>query len=177
METSSAVTTYGWGDREKDEHNFSPVPPSRADGTGQSHTGFFLKSHLIYFVSPVHFFSNQTKWNCHLTVCAFSVRCASDVEHQARYTVASWLKSREGHSDLKCMKPLASWDTFRHAPLKVKYSGKPYFLFQLSPTDFPRHKSSPWPTAAVAEREMKQNCVNVHDAEEIKWKVLTCVGS
>lgn len=87
---------------------------------------------------------------------------------RVRPDVASWLKSAEGHSNLKCMRPHTSQETFRHAPLKIKHSGKPYFLFLLNPTDISPAASSPWCTAAVAEREIKQNCVQVHRWWKIK---------
>lgn len=52
--------------------------------------------------------------------------------------------------------------TFKHASLKVKYFGKPYFPLQLSPEGDADIKA-PWDQQEQkAEREIKQNGINVH---------------
>lgn len=51
---------------------------------------------------------------------------------------------------------------FSLVQLKAKYCGNHIsHSFELNKT-LCRHKSSPTPTAAEAEREIKQNCINLH---------------
>lgn len=52
--------------------------------------------------------------------------------------------------------------TFKHASLKVKYSVKPYFLIQLSPKGNADIKAPRDQQEQKAEREIKQNGINVY---------------